>query len=321
MDLGRLRYLFGCSKTGARAWQACKVAEELWPLTSTIEWFRSFGKPDSRFTQVQTHQRLSNMTTSSDGHNTDSEYEDETSMNDYECKLDSNDYFAENSWTFVDSDDYGPSMCIVRGPIFIEASIVDIINWIDDILGLQSLTRLQQRSSFLSYLWAYVCFQTAKGSYPRFSDVRSERYTLLTSPIQWPLGADQPLLGPQVCHVRPRAQKAGKTYPTCGFTCDAALTKARSSKKENSLDPRSSGTHKQPSGAQKLEHDLHNQHSSHDLSQSPRQAFSLRKSQTAPTDRRRSQPTILLPTLTCVVSFLSPSSSSWFMTNTFFRCP
>jgi len=56
------------------------------------------------------------------------------------------------------------------------------------------------------------------------------------------------------------------------------------------------GTHnspQQPSGAQK--HDLHNQYSSHDLSQSPR----LRKSQTALTDRRRRQPTCVI----CRVEF------------------
>ena len=34
----------------------------------------------------------------------------------------------------------------------------------------------------------------------------------------------RPLIDPrQVCHLRPRAQNAGKTYPTCGLTCAAAL--------------------------------------------------------------------------------------------------
>ena len=33
----------------------------------------------------------------------------------------------------------------------------------------------------------------------------------------------------QVCHVRPRFQKAGKAYPTCGLTCAAVLANSPSS--------------------------------------------------------------------------------------------
>ena len=39
----------------------------------------------------------------------------------------------------------------------------------------------------------------------------------------------------QVCHLRPRAQKAGKIYPTCGLTCAAVFNKTGPNLEGNSL--------------------------------------------------------------------------------------
>jgi hypothetical protein len=121
----------------------------------------------------------------------------------------------------------------------------------------------------------------------------------------------------QVCHVRPQAQKAGKNYPTCGFTCAAILTSSPTSNgnaptvdalvkplQRLSLSGHIPGTHhslQQSSRAEK--HISHGQHSSHGHSQSSR---GVTRRQTAPTDRQIHQP------LKCVVCFLFPSSSlSW----------
>ena len=125
------------------------------------------------------------------------------------------------------------------------------------------------------------------------------------------------LITPQVCHVRPQAQNAGKNYPTCGFTCAAILSSGSTSKgnvprpdplvmslRKLSLSdhrPVIHHSHQQSSRADR--HTSYGQHSS-GHSQSPR---GITRRQTAPTDRRQvHQP------LKCVVCILLPSSSlSW----------
>ena len=104
------------------------------------------------------------------------------------------------------------------------------------------------------------------------------------------------LTTPQVCHVRPQAQKAGKIYPTCGFTCAAILSRGSTSKgsvpgptpdplvkslRRLSLSDHSPDNHHSPQ--QSSRYTFHGQHSSgHSQLESPRG-----KRQTAPTDRRR----------------------------------
>ena len=117
----------------------------------------------------------------------------------------------------------------------------------------------------------------------------------------------------QVCHVRPQAQREGKTYPTCGLTCAAVLTSGSTnvptleSFRRLSLSDHSSGTHhsSQQSSRADRHYDIsYGQYSSHDRSQSRR---GITGRQTAPTDRhRRSQ---VHPPLKCVVCFLLPSWS------------
>lgn len=119
----------------------------------------------------------------------------------------------------------------------------------------------------------------------------------------------------QVCHVRPRVQRAGKIYPTCGFTCKTALIKRPSSKgsiptldslavsyEKLSLLDHSLVARQQPSQAHR--HNPHDRHSPHDHPERPRGVTGMR---TAPTDHRhRSQVHQI-----CVVCFLSPPSSSY----------
>ena len=122
------------------------------------------------------------------------------------------------------------------------------------------------------------------------------------------------LTTPQVCHVRPQAQNAGKNYPTCGFTCAAILSSGSTSKgnvprpdplvmslRKLSLSDHRPVIHHSPQQSSRADrHTSHGQHSS-GHSQSPR---GITRRQTAPTDRRQvHQP------LKCVVCILLPSPS------------
>lgn len=123
----------------------------------------------------------------------------------------------------------------------------------------------------------------------------------------------------QVCHVRPQAQRAGKVYPTCGFTCAATLTSSPTSKRnaptldplvksfqQLSLSDYSPGTHHSPQQPSRTDrHSIpYGQHNSHGHSQSPR---GITRTQSAPTDRHRLSQ--VHHPLKCVVCFLLPSSS------------
>jgi hypothetical protein len=115
----------------------------------------------------------------------------------------------------------------------------------------------------------------------------------------------------QVCHVRPKAEKAGKIYPTCGFKCAAFLTRTGSSTSEGNvptLDPlvksfrklsfpnHSPDTHFSPQQSSRAER--HGQRSTFGHSQSPR---GVTRRQTAPTDRHSLS--IVHQPLKCVVCF------------------
>ena len=132
------------------------------------------------------------------------------------------------------------------------------------------------------------------------------------------------LITRQVCHVRPQAQKAGKIYPTCGFTCTAILTSSPTSGSKGNvptLDPlanlsqRQSLSNHSPGTRRSLQqssradrHISHGQHSSHGHSQSPQ---GITRTQTAPTGPGRHRHSQVHQPLKCVVCFLLPRSSLW----------
>ena len=120
----------------------------------------------------------------------------------------------------------------------------------------------------------------------------------------------------QVCQIRPKAQKAGKIYPTCGFKCAAFLTSSSTSKgdiptvdplvksfQKLSLPNHNPGTHYSPQQSSRT--DRHGQHSSYGHSQSPR-GVTRRQPEAAPADRHSL--TQVHQSLKCVVCFLLPSS-------------